>query len=313
MLSREIDYFLAVQKAGSVSKAAEMLYISQPSLSQFLIRLEKRLGAQLFDRSKNPWALTDIGRCYAEYANEARQLESQLTDDITSIRSGSIAKQTLSIGIPPWKGSLFLPEILSECARRFPGVSFLVYEESATKLRDLLLRGVISIAIMNTPFYDKHIVYEKLIEERIFLATAKDHPLVEGIRTSYKRPAYFDIAQICDQRLIIPGPEQILTLEVRNLLGKLSLTPRRMLYLKSILTCMNLAAAGYGFTFVPELGADQCPHFDRLAFFTLDQPPLSWSLSVVYRHQKTLDAASKAFLEITKKWFGRLPRPTATQ
>ena len=302
-MSRDIDYFLAVQKAGSVSKAAELLYISQPSLSQFLVRLESRLGAQLFDRTKTPWGLTDIGRCYAEYVAEYKQLEARLEDDIVSIKNGNVTKQSLSIGIPPWKGTLILPKILLRYSERFPNVSITVHEEIASRLRILLQKGVVDIAIMNTPFYDKHVVHEKLVDERILLAVAKDHPMVRNLTTSLESPAYFDIASIYDQRLIIPGPDLILTSEVTTLLAKNSLKPMRVLYLNNILSCLNLAALGYGFTFTPEFGLDQCPGTDRLAFFTLDRPSLSWSISIVYRDHKSLNVASKAFLEISKKQF----------
>ena len=303
MLARDADYFLAILKAGSISKAAALMYISQPSLSQFLSRLEERLGVQLFDRDKTPWTLTDFGKSYAEYAASVKEMEAKLYEEFISIQNGSYARQTISIGIPPWKGSIFLPEILMAFSNHFPSVSLQIYEEYAGLLRERLLNGEIDIAIMNTTVYDKHMVLEKLFDEHIYLAVSKDLPIIQGIETSFENPAHIDIKMFADQRFIMPHPSLTLTCEVKNYLTKKSVYPRRTVTVKSILTSINLAAAGYGCAFVPELGADMCSRFNDLAFFEIDEPPLTWGAFIAYRVQTTLSPAAKLFLDTTKNWF----------
>ncbi|GKH49330.1 LysR family transcriptional regulator [Eubacteriales bacterium] len=303
MFSRDIDYFLAILKAGSISKAASLMYISQPSLSQFLFRLEKRLGVQLFDRSKTPWVLTDFGKSYAEYANSVQQMESRLSDEFVSIRNGGHMRQSLSIGIPTWKGSVFLPDVLMAFSNHFPSVSIHIYEEYADTLRDLLLSGEIDVAIMNATFYDKHIVLEKLFDERIFLVVSKKTPVIQGIKTSFEKPTHIDIRMFTGHRFIMPHSELTLTREVKNYFVKNSFSPHHTVTIKSILTSMNLAAAGYGCAFVPELGASMSPHFDDLAFFEIDEPPLSWGVFIAYRVQTPLSPTTKLFLDSTKNWF----------
>ena len=303
MLSRDIDYFLAILDAGSISKAAALMYISQPSLSQFLFRLEDRLGVQLFDRSKTPWTLTDFGKSYAEYATSVKRMETWLSEEFISIRNGGQIRQSISIGIPQWKGAIFLPDILMAFSNHFPAVSLDIHEEYADTLREQLINGEIDMAIMNATLYDKHMVLEKLFDERILLAVSKSMPAVQGIETSFEKPACIDMKILADQRFIMPHSDLTLAREVKNYLAKHAIYPRRSVTVKNILTSMNLAAIGYGCAVVPEIGADMCARFNDLAFFEIDEPPLTWSAFIAYRVQTPLSPAAKLFLDSTKNWF----------
>lgn len=303
MQSRDIEYFSTILQTGSITKAAEALHISQPSLSQYLMRFEARLGAALFDRTTTPWRLTDVGKCYATYINEFNQLDTHLKNDIQSILNGQIEKQTILIGIPPWKGALILPHILSSYADKYPNVTINILEDSSLELAARVQSGEVSFAVMNTPFYNRHLIYEKLADERILLAINKNHPLARDRVTSIENPAYFDISTIYNERIIIPGPNQTITKEIQNLFAKHKMRPARQVYLNQILTCLNLAALNYGVTFVPELGCDQCKSMNELAFFTPDVPTLTWSLAIAYNASQEPSLAARALIEIIKEYF----------
>ena len=79
-MEKDIDYVIAVAECGSISKAAELLYISQPSLSRYLSNLENELGMALFVRTINGTELTEAGNIYVEYAKEIRRLRSTMND-----------------------------------------------------------------------------------------------------------------------------------------------------------------------------------------------------------------------------------------
>ena len=73
MKFNEFEYFLTIAELGSLSKAAEKLYVSQPSLTQYINRLEDNLGIKLFDRSKSPINLTPAGELYLKYAVDSME------------------------------------------------------------------------------------------------------------------------------------------------------------------------------------------------------------------------------------------------
>ena len=84
---REMNYVVAIYEEQSISKAAERLYISQPSLSKFLINLERELNVQLFDRTTNPLTPTEYGRAYIETARSMLNLNSDMLRRMEDIRN----------------------------------------------------------------------------------------------------------------------------------------------------------------------------------------------------------------------------------
>lgn len=117
-MDRDIDYVIAVAECRSISKAAELLYISQPSLSRYLSRLESELGVSLFIRNSNGTELTEAGQIYVGYAKEIRRLKGTLKiklRDLKRIQAGRIR-----IGMPLNAISLSAFNVAEEITKRYP-------------------------------------------------------------------------------------------------------------------------------------------------------------------------------------------------
>lgn len=110
IVNKNPEYFLTIAKEGNISKAAEILYVSQSYLSQYISKLESSFDVKLFDRSKVPIELTEAGRIYYNYLQASNQLYSKLTSDFDALNRERA--NTLNLGIPPWRGATMLPEIL---------------------------------------------------------------------------------------------------------------------------------------------------------------------------------------------------------
>ena len=117
MYTKNPEYFLTVAREGSISRAAEKLYLSQPYLSQCIGRLEQELQMKLFDRSHTPLVLTDAGRLYLSYLEGVGNLTGKFESQIEELRTGS--RQILNVGMTPWRGSVLLPDILPAYAAAF--------------------------------------------------------------------------------------------------------------------------------------------------------------------------------------------------
>ena len=110
MVSKQDETFLAIAQAGSVSKAAQGLYLSQPAVSRSLKRLEEDLGIQLFDREAVPLRLTQAGERYLRYVRENQERERRLRQDLAQLErepSGAVR-----VGLNFWRSSLVLPRVL---------------------------------------------------------------------------------------------------------------------------------------------------------------------------------------------------------
>lgn len=145
---RHLSYAVAVARAGSFSKAAAELRLAQPSLSAAIAQLETELGARLFERSSRGVALTSTG---AYVVRQARRL----LDDVDAMKAkvrmmigGSAG--TLSIGVSPPLAWKFAPPILREFTAAAPDVELSVRERNVTELIELVLEGVVDVAIVAT-------------------------------------------------------------------------------------------------------------------------------------------------------------------
>lgn len=121
MYFKNYEYFLMIAEEGSISKAADKLYLTQPSLSKYLKRLEENLGVELFSRDRYPLALTQAGIIYKRYVEEIRAKERQLQQEFSEFREGLFGHVTLAL--TEWRSSVMLPALFPYFRERFPHIS----------------------------------------------------------------------------------------------------------------------------------------------------------------------------------------------
>ena len=126
--------------AGSFSKAARVLQISQPSISQFVHRLETEVGTQLVDRTAKPLRLTYAGECFMKTEREIEQLRSMRSRLIADIGEG--VRGHVTIGSSHYRSTFFLAEVLPIFRREYPGVTVSLAEGTTKELEDFAFDGV---------------------------------------------------------------------------------------------------------------------------------------------------------------------------
>jgi len=165
------DYILAIWKEGSFTKAAEKLFVSQPSLSASVKRIETRVGAPLFDRSGAPVVLTEIGREYVKYALAIEEKEADFiryVTDYTKLMAG-----TIKIGGSSFFSSFVLPKMISEFNKRYEKIVFEIFEGSTKHLMERLYTGDLDLVIDNAITDDENIISTPYITECLLLAVPK--------------------------------------------------------------------------------------------------------------------------------------------
>lgn len=126
MYIKNPEYFITTVREGSISKAAEKLYLSQPYLSQCIARTEKELGVKLFDRSHMPLKLTEAGKIYMRYLESVGVLTGQFEEQLGELKTGR--SRTLNVGMTLWRGSVLLPDILPSYSESHPDVRITLRE-----------------------------------------------------------------------------------------------------------------------------------------------------------------------------------------
>ena len=307
MFIKNPEYFLTIVKERSISKAAERLYLSQPYLSQYLAKLEGSLGVVLLDRSHSPLKLTPAGELFHAYLERQSFLDRQLVSDLRDLQDKK--RPVLHLGVSPWRGSNLLPDILPRFEEQYPDVQVVLHEAPVPELGELAEANVIDFCIMQIPDSLEELTYEPVMRERIFLVGRRDHPMLQGLDSTWDAPRPFpDLRLLERERLIMLPADWRLSRQLYNLFSVYSVEPQNILVTTNTTTAINLAAEKMGFAFLQESGVSRTPYLDRLACFTVGEPPLTCPLAVVYKKNGFLSPAARTFIDLVRDFYSRYDR-----
>lgn len=172
-----MDYVLAVVQEQSFSKAAQKLYVTQPSLSQSIILIEKTLGTEIFDRSRSPVRLTTAGRIIVDTIRQIKSLEDNMKNRISDLESS--VSGTLTIGASSFRTGCLLAKSIAKFRLSYPDVEVSVIEDSSERLLKLIKEGQLDVFVGTGSFDRKHFHAEALAKESLLLAVPESHPFNE--------------------------------------------------------------------------------------------------------------------------------------
>lgn len=176
---RQLGYFVVAAEAGTMTKAAQHLYVSQSAVSLGIADLERQFGVQLLLRSKaKGLALTEAGRRLLPRARELLSWTEELEADIR--HAGHAVAGRLTVGCFTTLGPFLLPRLLNEFQDRHPEVTVDFVEGSLTELQELLLAGHCELAVMYGVDIGPGVDVEVLYETRPHVLLPPGHPLAEA-------------------------------------------------------------------------------------------------------------------------------------
>ena len=177
MNDRELLYVKTIADKKNISKAAERLYIAQPSLSQALQKIEKNVGTPLFLRNANGMELTYAGEMYYKTATEILNIYNDFINEVTYIND--LKKGRITFGTTNSMGTFLLPVLLPKFKERFPNIEVYIKEENSTNLEKEIIAGTIDFALMHKhPLLDeKSIEYDNLYTDPFILVTPCNNAL----------------------------------------------------------------------------------------------------------------------------------------
>ncbi len=132
MNSKQIEYFLTLSSLGSFSKAAEKLCISQPSLSQYIKKLESEVGCELFVRSGMSVALTQQGEVFLRYARTSSDIERNMFLELADIKNE--CGGNIKVGISHFRCSGMMPDVVSQFRKIYPNITVSLHEKTVAEL-----------------------------------------------------------------------------------------------------------------------------------------------------------------------------------
>lgn len=240
---RDLRYFVALAEHKHFGRAAQASFVSQPTLSTQIKKLEDELGVALVERTPRKVLLTEVGR---EIAARARDVLTEI-DQIKAIARRTIDPEsgTLRLGIFPTLGPYLLPHVVPEIRSRFPRLELLLIEEKTENLLRQLREGKLDCAVLALPVHDDQLHEEFLFEEPFLLAVPEHHPLAKN--------KTLKLDDLSDQNLLLLEEGHCLrdqALEVCELSGASEKSGFRA---TSLETLRQMVAANVGVTLLPVL------------------------------------------------------------
>lgn len=304
MNDRELLYIKTIADTQSISKAAEELFIAQPSLSQALQRIERELGTHLFIREPRGMKLTYAGEKYYLMAKEILDIYSDFKSEITHINELKAGR--LVIGIARYMGMNILPNILPKFNKNYPNIEIIIREENTRVLENLVLGGNVDFALthVHKKEMNEKINYEILKEDEFLLVTPKAY-LKDSDKIKVKDgKSYVDLRDLEGEKFILLDINKGIRKVQDRTIKSYGISPDVVFTTKNFETAKRLAANGMGITIIPK---------DYLNIFSQDKNYDSFNLSgteenIWYTAILTIpdiykSQATKVFIDEVKKFF----------
>ncbi|MFT4179493.1 MAG: DNA-binding transcriptional regulator OxyR [Thermomonas sp.] len=277
---RDLNYLVALADLRHFGKAADACFVSQPTLSTQIRKLEEELGVTLIERAPRKVMLTAAGQDMVQRARRIVAEVEQMKE--AARRSKDPESGTLRLGVFPTLAPYLLPHVVPDLRERFPQLVLLLVEEKSDVLLQRLREGKLDAALLALPVHDEQLHAQFLFEEPFVLAAPQHHELA--------KKKQLDMDQLSDETLLLLEDGHCLrdqALDVCRLSGAQEKAGFRA---TSLETLRQMVAAGVGVTLLPALSVHEPivqPAGIKLVPFR--KPAPSRRIALVWRKSSALD------------------------
>ena len=302
-------YVYEVYKERSFTKAAQNLYISQPSLSARIKKIEEIIGEPLFDRSTTPLQLTEVGKVYIEAAEEITQIEQRVENyinDLAGLKTGNLA-----VGASTLFAAYVVPSLITQFNQKFPDVHIQLIEGNTAELEEMLGSNALDFVIDN--YHCESILYNKELycEENILLAVPKHFAVNEELgmyQLSYKNiknknylnqkyPAV-PLGRFADLPFIMLTQGNDTRTRGDRLCRNVGFKPNIVLEFNQQSTAYMASSTQLGATFISDILVSQLPTFENLVYYKLDGEEAKRKVFFYYKTHKYKTRVMEEFIRM---------------
>ncbi len=306
------SYVLEVYKTGNFSQAAENLYISQPSLSASIRRLEKQIGEPLFDRSTHPVRLTACGEAYLQAAQTIATAEENFAAFVAGYSSCQTG--TLTVGGSNMNISFTLPKLLKRFRADYPKIRLHVEEGNINNLRKLLQEGKLDFVVDSGGEDTENFCTYQYVPENLLLAIPAEFSCnrelanysmtredVLGDRHLTHDQPILPLEKVKDVPFVFPTEETDTYKRSIQLCKKAGFTPNIVLSFHQQATVFHTNNAGMGAAFVSDMLIKNAFSRPDMCYYKIGGSESFRHVSFFWKMGKHMTPAMKAFLEVIEK------------
>jgi LysR family hydrogen peroxide-inducible transcriptional activator len=256
---RDLKYLLMVAREKHFAKAADKSFVSQPTLSMQIKKLEDELGVKIFERSKKQFLVTSIGKEILQKV----EVVLQEVDEIKKLAKRSIDpySQELLIGAFPTLAPYFFPKIIKIISKKFPKLKILLVEEKTESLIKKISNGDLDIAFVASSLNQNDYHSIKIFEENFLLAVPKNHQLA--------KKKIIKSQDLNNQELMLLEDGHCMRDQAMEFCFSVGASEKQTFRASSLETLKQMIKAGSGITFVPEIAAKKD---DGICYLKIEKP-----------------------------------------
>ena len=282
----QLRYFCAIVETGSFSRAAQRTNVSQPSLSQQILKLEDELGTRLFDRLGRSVRLTEMGQVLLPRARAVlHELEAARSDVVE--RKASVSG-SICIGVIPTIAPYFLPPILASFSRKRPQARISVVEEITPLLLERLRAGSMDVAIVAVPLGIRGNEFQSfpLMSEKLYAVLPKQHALA-------KRRA-ISLVELQNEPFLLLRDGHCFRETAVAACKRARMNPQVIFESGQFSSILGLVSKGFGVSIVPAMALEKRP---GCRFVPLADERATRTIGAVVLKGRSQTRISEAFLE----------------
>jgi LysR family hydrogen peroxide-inducible transcriptional activator len=285
----QLRYFVAVAETENFTRASQRSHISQPSLSQQILKLEGEIGHKLFHRLGRRAVLTEAGTAFLE---RARRILFEVENAAKELGDHPNLGRRITVGAVQTVMPYLLTPLLARLRDSHPNLTINAQEDFRGNLVRGVVEGELDLAIVPTPVKDHRVSIEPLLVEPLLLVVGKNHPITSRTEIS--------IADLANETFVSLGDSSTLAVQVREFFGDQKFQPRIGIRCAQVATLKQFVSSGLGISLLPQL-ARLPDDKDNLTYLRLTGSEPTRELAVIRHLQRYQSRGAEQFLTLLRE------------
>lgn len=284
---RQLEYFQMVCKLKNITRAAEKLHVSQPSITNSIKNLENELGVNLLDRSNKQICITNEGEIFLKRIDDILKLVDNTTSEMKDY--GKKKKGLLRIGVPPMIGTFLFPRIFVEFRDIYSEIQLQIIEKGSIETRNMIENNELDLAIIIIPEKYEDLDVLPILKSEILICFSNDHFL--------NRKTELNIEDIKNQPIIMLKEGFYHRQKILDYFHQYKIEPNIILSSNQLETIKSIVSNGSGISFLMK---EIIENDERIASRELNKD-LNINIGLVWKKDRYISNASKTFIEFILK------------
>jgi LysR family hydrogen peroxide-inducible transcriptional activator len=285
----QLRYFVAVAETGNFTRASERSNVTQPSLSQQILNLEREVGHKLFHRLGRKAVLTEAGVAFLE---RARRILFEVENATKELSDHPSLGRRITVGAVQTVMPYLITPFLARCLTEHPNLKIDAREDFRAKLVSAVVEGELDLAVVPMPVKDHRVAVETLLKEPLLLVVGKDHPIASRTEIS--------IGDLANETFVSLGDSSALAGQIREFFGDQKFQPYIGYRCAQVATLKLFVSMGLGISILPQL-ARLPDDRDTLTYLRLTGTAPTRELVIIRHLQRYQSRGAEQFLTLLRE------------